>query len=1554
MAIIFGGDAGIQESSFSGFIDEVTESFNHIKDTIANALEGKGPPPPPKENVHVDSGFENVPGTGFVDSSIDNIDDIKQRRIVSQEPSLTVYVKKRAFWGLAGQNDSRFMDDGEKMFMRASKMLFEKKCGQIASYEALTKLSSLVSEDAHLDGAQIDLIVELLVDAQEAIVDEAQGLIDQAIADGDYDGANNLFATAANTEGETADLIEALRGVSQKQNKLRQATNTTWVIDPDQKDIFDVGRGSGVIELTIVNSVSTDLAIEQSEGSFSFTVQDPYNLTKITSDDIEVSLASSVAEKERFEQTKKDGTPLVLEGANTLLERARRKEEELQRIRKNRIADTFGFDRQAIGDTAAAEIIFEINSSGFVADPVVAYTTSTEVPPFNKDGFRIAMLQLPVEEQLTMQEDSLVEEIFELLNQYVDAIKALNVKVDESNNGDDVKYARRMMRLHYLGKSIVQPMDSVHIYIRGNTVKHNEIIGPLSNILNNTAFLQNVDNNADVTESILRAEMREFGLEELNVPVDFYKSIRTGSFMRNAGMHVFGGVVSTVSESYSASSGIYTLDVSGESNLKWLNLSRVNKQPSLDQPKGMLEDPLTPLKIETDPGTGLIKGEPQFLDVNLNRINDGNIIHDGEVVEDPKTLQEYDAVSIGDKLQVIMKHRPGLVYKWKQGVMVASLDVNLATSLKGKKDDIENIKRYMGLSIVENPFSGQDAADVVSLLVTGYPHSAERFYENSKGTGTFSESGSNASTSYFHSFFDITRSTNEALGNFKPFRHVETEGIVRAQRLKLQQTLKAGYSKIDEIRSQIAIMQDQLLLIQKEDNQTAEAQNEELESARSLAAEGLNDALGELRDQLTVEVEKLKKRQDKAKADNLIGTTDNIVFRLDEIPSGIEADAQEETTSSIMSMNKILQFRTQYDCKFNNDENLFIVSDKYDNDNDIQAFVINFKNGQSLYESNYQKPLETCQEVSKTLDFEFFCDTQGHIRFRPPQYNRVPLSLVLKMFLLKRGGTQIYPDFLVSLFGTRLGKVNEEVESLELQIKINAMLLNLKLTPQKVIKQITDNITKEEIVDGLFFKVGGSNTELTDTAAKVDAIVAARAQIEGKTGTKSYLSNPENAKEQLIAHNDPKHPQINSKRLITLNILKSQVGRYQQLVAMQEKLKKQREAYTVDQKDFSKENLAKLLAPFNDLIEDDFNDFLGPGSSKRFIIYDDQIISYNFIESDQNAQCRVDVNGELDLLRQGPGQLAGMPAIWAGATDFDMWRMYGYRSSGTVKKPFLTHAEEQCAPYAMFLIARNKRDIVKANVTVYGNEYYQVGDVVYINSRDMLFYVWGVKQNFSYDSGSFTTTLDLRYGHALGEYIPTPLDVIGKSIIKEQEKFNRIVVQRETENKYEGIHLGMVIFEDAESDDDFREMLREPYARFNIDQLKRSLLVARTYIEENKKESFPKVEVRGWYKGDDKDGSNKSKMQNRINHVIRWLQDPRGRWIDNEDRPIVLDDQFYNSSLQDNEIMNKIETVEPVDLTKPLEGDDKKRNRVPTDHVYNATKDGNPANIIEMVLLMEP
>jgi hypothetical protein len=771
-------------------------------------------------------------------------------------------------------------------------------------------MDRLISEDAELDAEIIDTFIEIM----EGFIDgELNQLEEDAVTALATDPTNvalsaqitEQFSDLKDNVESTRAILDGLRQVRQIQSKLQQSTNTNWVIDPAQPDVFNVGRGSGVIELTTVSSIDTSLGIEGT-GRINFTIPDPYNLTKITSNDLEIALASAFKEQQKIKNNETDLQGL--KGPSTILDEAKAKEEKLRILRENKVAEAFGFDRAAIGGSKAAEIIFEINASSFAAERVVAFVTSTEVPPFNKNSFRIAMLQLPVEQQLTIEEDNLVSEIFDLLDEYVAAIGRINEEVIEKNKDEDVSHARRQLRLHYLGKSIVQPMDSVHVFIRGNTAKHGQAVGPLSGLLNSTTFIQNAVRDRKVTDAMLVEEMKVFDLDKLGIPPDFYKAIRTGSFMRNAGMHVFGGLIKSISESFNASSGTHTLSVSGESNIRWLNLSRVNVKPSLDQPQGLLEDPLTPFTYEIDDGTGLIKDKPELLPINKKRMANQTLVHkagtrNGEVA-DPNTI-ETDFIPIDGGLQIIWKHVPGMLYKWKRGVMVSTLDINLKTSLRGSEEDQKHLQRFVGLNIVDRPFASLDAADIVSLLVTGYPHSVEKFYENTKGIGTFRSSGDNAAPSFFHSFFDITRSTNKSLGNFRPYRAINLDGSPLAARLKLQSSLKVSYKKLDNIRSELAKAKDKKIAITKrKDGIKLDTPDE---NNRELAITGLDNIVTALNDKLVAEKEKIAAEKKAAEDENIIPKdTGSLVFRLDDLPSGLETDSQDEAQKSVRLRNKIL------------------------------------------------------------------------------------------------------------------------------------------------------------------------------------------------------------------------------------------------------------------------------------------------------------------------------------------------------------------------------------------------------------------------------------------------------------------------------------------------------------------------------------------------------------------------------------------------------------------------------------------------------------------------
>ena len=126
---------------------------------------------------------------------------------------LTVYIKKRAFWALRGENASQYLDKGEKMFLRATKLLFEKKCSQIASYEALTKLQTLINEESEIDADRAAQMVEYIEEAIGGMKEAAANDYNIAATTSNYDPTVLAAAEEMWRETEeTADVHEQILG----------------------------------------------------------------------------------------------------------------------------------------------------------------------------------------------------------------------------------------------------------------------------------------------------------------------------------------------------------------------------------------------------------------------------------------------------------------------------------------------------------------------------------------------------------------------------------------------------------------------------------------------------------------------------------------------------------------------------------------------------------------------------------------------------------------------------------------------------------------------------------------------------------------------------------------------------------------------------------------------------------------------------------------------------------------------------------------------------------------------------------------------------------------------------------------------------------------------------------------------------------------------------------------------------------------------------------------------------------------------------------------------
>jgi len=1014
------------------------------------------------------------------------------------------------------------------------------------------------------------------------------------------------------------------------------------------------------------------------------------------------------------------------------------------------------------------------------------------------------------------------------------------------------------------------------------------------------------------------------------IPVELYRVIRSGSLLKNAGTHVFGGLVSTVQESYDASRGSYTLNVSGESSLKWLTLSRVNAAPSLDQSEAVLEDPLTPLDLKVDEATGLLTKDPGLNKENNFRLAKGILFHNSGVRKGETVTEDNLKVDIkitGRTVEPIRRHTPGIVYKWKQGIIAASRSVNLRTALDSTRAGIDQLRREVGVTIVSDPFANQDIADAVSLLVTGYPHNYEAFLINATKIGTYVPGKGNSPESFFHSLFDLTRSTNRAMGGFEPVKLIDIDLKGQAERLSKQTDLYSENNKIKTLQSEIAKLQDIY-------NANIGSSDETAQQHAAILVDKIDDKLYGTDGLSDLQVAYAKSIAEGGDI-GLRVYGDNIIVE-DKDTTESDSVSAKKAGANAKLRSKLIQLRPQLHTKFNTDTNLFMVSDKYDKDLDLQAFVTNLGSVET-WKSTYKNPLEICVKAAQVADLEFFCDTQGHIQLRPPEYNKIPLSLLSKMLLLKENeNIELFPPFVSALFGSQLKSLQERQGVLDTEIKIELLFL---FGSTDVADKIPNRADAAEVfITGVRLVSGQSPQAISDTVAK--DIIDLKNEIQPLSGTEIITDGSAKAKaisKEVTDLNDPSTPNVNTRRNSKLNKIVQLYSSLKRVTETIEKTSGPENDGTLDKaRSAIKHNtvgggmslttfrMNTILEPFGDLIEDDYNDFIGPGSAKRFIIRDDHILRYDFTESDSNVNCRIDVSGQEDFIGEEPGYIGGVPILWAGATDFDLWKQYGYRQKTVDTKPFFKNAETQCAPYAMMLLTRQRRDTVRAKLTVIGNEYYQLGDVVYINSRDMLYYVFGVDHSFTY-GGSFQTVLDLRYGHPLGEFLATPLDVIGKNLIKNQRKFNRCA--------------GAVVFtknEMSSVEEQSKYMLSGNLGTSNLEELKNAVSIINVNIT---KKNFDKVQIIGYIMDEDQ----YDLVEQRIETVYEWLRAPISGHSE-DGSAIAIDTLDYKPIGYAN-----ISTMAPV-LLKDDEGKNADPSGlVPSEEVYNLVKDFDKGiNVIEI------
>ncbi len=1557
--------------------------------------------------------------------------------VIMQEPDVTVIIKKRAFSSLVENYRADLASEQDKLFLRASKRLFYNKCRTIAAYERLSKMERIASEFGFISDFALPLTFNVLDSATEFA--------------GNIGATNNwLFDSRTRSTLETIRKVKALGDPN---------FVTTWVTDGSIPYATDLGEGTGVIELTLVNSVNVTNSIQMGGGGGSLSVEDPFKFMIITNEDIDraISEANSIFTQNSFFkvtefQLQKTVDDLI-KRMNTI-----RMARNAERIRFHVNEQTILFKKvRAIIDGSGQlvedeeefklgegfvgvrktprqqfEIKFKFNAGSFGIDLFSFDNSAVEVDPSSLKGVN------------GLKEENNELKLFKQIiqNMYLLIGMKTTTQSEIRKFNKQTNYVRRKMRLHYANKPIIQPMDVVTVFVSSKTINDAKVTQGLNLNFQNNSIVNKLNDAIAGIESAFDDIKNAFGggsdgaswieIEKNAIagpefPLWLWQTMRNDFTRQAAGTCIFSGIVGDASHSYS--DGKYNLRVGLKDNTEYFRMGQININPSVKVFNSALYDPLTPFKLEFDASTGFSAGEvPPLLDENIRLLNSGAIRaklgrYRGSPVDEKlytrKEIEQIQSDIFGGRIvsseRQVFTDPDGFVYRWKEGIGSLVFVGQAHSTL-----DLGSFRSETSVNITKDPFAGQDVMNVLSLLITGQPYNFNTFMRAAVKSGKLSRSdleNENETVSFFKGLISDVTKQNATWGNFLPFKKLiineraynflaSGELDFTTKNAQLNRKLEERALKFDELT---AIMPQFANTPQFYKSQVAGTVDVPRPSPQLTAIQNLSSQLikldteiGQLKNAFSEKVEQKANLQSEEGTLRIFGN--DISFDTSFTGSG-EGNENQKIVDRIEFRSKINQLtqRRFWKTKANEDPNLFIVNDQYDKNYDLQNFETALSGQMKTFESTYTDVFERIQAVSQVLGLEVFADSQGHINARPPQYNRMPSSVFRDMIqLAAEKGIRLFPRFLESLFFNQASGLSEKIEIIEDQIRIRAAaigattdngaelliggdfkfvtkvdeLSNTANIGTKDLRELFDqsnpdlqeerasgalndllgealiansatlsfDITRRtEIVQNeSFFK--GSNDDINTAINLIGKRLQKKTRIPAPS-RRTLLSNDRRISESTIGRS-----QLDILK-ITNEIAQFVAERQQMIKLLANSLRNLQEGVSINREESS--SAQNILLPqlnrgedkilpevLEHMIEDEDVDDLGFRSGQRYVLTDAKIISLEISEKAPPFTI-AQVDGKLaggivpltpGLEVGGQGNLQGT----AWAVDYDMWRMYGFKAPHPVPMPIFQNPRTQCAPYAVFLLNRARKNIFQGSATVVGNEYIQAGEVYYIEDRDLLFYAESVTHQVGFNQG-FTTQLNLTYGHNPGEYIPTELDIIGKGLYANRHLSG--VVRNERHGRSDdSTHIGTLIWDSSKIVDgvnlDLRDLVNGQFADVNRKQLSNIMLATTGLLTPTTFGKKLEIEVRTYFNTDPDNLMVKSSNLEEVARSVRdWIGKPQTFSLDKKET-ILPDNQISDEFIDPSLIKFGPENQGPIDLNKK----DDTVNVSPSDAAWNAAR----------------
>ena len=152
-----------------------------------------------------------------------------------------------------------------------------------------------------------------------------------------------------------------------------------------------------------------------------------------------------------------------------------------------------------------------------------------------------------------------------------------------------------------------------------------------------------------------------------------------------------------------------------------------------------------------------------------------------------------------------------------------------------------------------------------------------------------------------------------------------------------------------------------------------------------------------------------------------------------------------------------------------------------------------------------------------------------------------------------------------------------------------------------------------------------------------------------------------------------------------------------------------------------------------------------------YVIRDEDIITYQFTESDKDVVSTIYVAGKPNYIETIP-QIMKMTGFYE---DASLLRKYGRRMM-SISHPYITDTSD-CFYFAKSWMIRVNAGRFVGSMTIIGRPELRMHMPVYVPMRNMIYYITGISHKFSYGQ-TFTTTLQLKYGRKPWEILPEILD----------------------------------------------------------------------------------------------------------------------------------------------------------------------------------------------------